>query len=303
MSRIRDALKRAAEERSVHAAGQATEDLIDNLGTEVSAEARPITQLPPAQSERATSELGGSTEFDSLVSKCVKTQFHIEPRYSVFANEKNDRGGAERFRTLRSRLFQIAAAEPLRTVLISSTVPQEGKTFVASNLAQSIVRQAGRKVLLIDSDLRASRLHHTLGTHGQPGLSDYLSGEADLTKVMQVGAERNLCFIPGGRVMPNPSELLNSERMKSMLKRTAELFDWVILDSPPVIAVHDASSLADLCDGMIFVVRAGYTDFELAQKAAAEFQEKRVLGVVLNRVNRKESYGEYYYGYPNEKAD
>ena len=136
----------------------------------------------------------------------------------------------------------------------------------------------------------------------EPGLSDYLKGDADLTKVLQVGKDGGLSFIPGGTQVANPSELLHGEGMKALLERMARMFDWVILDSPPAIAVHDASILADLCDGVLFVVRAGATDLTIAQKAAAEFQDEKLLGVVLNRVDKSESYGEYSYGYSGVKG-
>jgi len=157
-------------------------------------------------------------------------------------------------------------------------------------------------VLLIDGDLRASRLHLTLGASAKPGLSDYLCGEADEFKVVQTGQQPNLSLIAGGTEVPNPSELLHSNAMRSLLDRLTPLFDWVILDSPPAIAVHDASMLADICDGVLFVVRAGKTDFEVAQKAASEFGEERVLGVVLNRVEKSDGYP-YYYGYSTEKEE
>ena len=102
----------------------------------------------------------------------------------------------------------------LRRVAVTSSVPAEGKTFVAANLAQSIVRQPDRKVLLIDADLRASRLHHMLGAPRTPGLADYLRGEADEFKVVQKGSDAHLCFIPAGNEVSNPSELLLNDRMQ-----------------------------------------------------------------------------------------
>ena len=296
MSRIREALKRAAEERSAQTGGRA-EDFVDIL------EGAPASVASPV--EVGKFDLPPSTEFvnpdlNTLFAECRKVEWCFEPRFSVFADEGNHRAGAEKFRTLRSRLYQISATRPLRRVLLTSSVPQEGKTFVAANLAQSIIRQADRRVLLIDADLRASRLNLTLGTKNEPGLSDYLLGEAAITKVLQVGEERNLCFIPGGKLVSNPSELLHSQKMKSLLERMGQMFDWVIVDSPPAIAVHDASILADMCDGVLFVVRAGATDFEAAQKAAAEFSDSKLLGVILNRVAKRETYGEYYYGYSGD---
>lgn len=305
MSRIHEALKKAAQERSEQLSGRTSQDLLEVVG-------EPLGPLTPAGVELESPGKGntglsrggsGEVAFNRLVEQCRRVEWKIEPRFSVFANEANDRVGAERFRTLRSRLYQIAATQTLKRVLLTSSVPEEGKTFIASNLAQSIVRQPDRRVLIIDGDLRASRLHLMLGASNVPGLTDYLRGEMDESKVIQVGQEGNLCFIPGGKQVSNPSELLHSDRMKALLDKMTPLFDWIIVDSPPAIAVHDASILADMCDGVLFVVRAGSTDFELAQKAAAEFQEKSLLGVVLNRVEKLDTYGEYYYGYSSAKAD
>lgn len=297
MSRIREALKRAAEERSAQTGGR-TEDFVNIL------EGAPAPVATRADLGKL--DLQQSTEFvnpdlNTLFRECRTVRWHFEPRFSVFANEENHRSGAERFRTLRSRLYQISATRPLRRLLLTSSLPQEGKTFVAANLAQSIIRQADRRVLLVDADLRASRLNLTLGAMNEPGLSDYLLGEASITKVLQVGEERNLCFIPGGKLVSNPSELLHSERMKFLVDKMGQIFDWVILDSPPAIAVHDASILADMCDGVLFVVRAGATEFQTAQRAAAEFPNPKLLGVILNRVDKADAYGAYYYGYSGEK--
>ena len=303
MSRIHEALKKAAQERSERGAAQGSEDLIDFVETpRVSAPAAVLQTTEPkvGPSRKANVPLG---EFDRLVAKCRKVEWNTEPRYSVFADETVNRAGAEKFRTLRSRLYQIAAARPLKRILLTSSLPEEGKTFVAMNLSQSIMRQTDKKVLLIDADLRASRMHIALGAPGKPGLTDYLRGDLEEAGIVQVGQAGNLCFIPGGTSISNPSELLHSERMKGLLERLTPLFDWIVLDSPPAIAVHDASMLADMCDGVLFVVRAGATDFEMAQKAAVEFQEKNLLGVVLNRADKNETYGDYYYGYSKERNE
>lgn len=297
MSRIREALERAAKERSVDGSGQTSGDIIDILHAETPRGASVATEVQPRKNEPPRKVASVPADFDSLVSACRKVEWQLEPRFSVFAKDANDSAAAERFRTLRSRLFQISRVRPLRSLVLTSSVPEEGKTFVASNLAQSIIRQAGQKVLLADADLRFSRLHHTLGAQDEPGLSDYLKGDADLAEVLQVSKDGGLSFIPGGTQVANPSELLHGERMKALLESMARMFDWVILDSPPAIAVHDASILADMCDGVLFVVRAGATDFTLAQKAAAEFPDEKLLGVVLNRVDKSESCGEYHYGY------
>ena len=183
---------------------------------------------------------------------------------------------------------------------MTSSVPSEGKTTVAANLAHSIMCQPDRRVLLIDADLRCSGMHELLGAPGGPGLTDYLRGEAEKEAVIQNGLEGNLCFIPGGSEVSNPSELLLGDRMKKLLDLVTPIFDWIILDSPPALAVHDASSLADLCDGVLFVVKAGETNHQLAEKASAEFLKKNLLGVVLNSAEIDASYGDYYSGYATD---
>jgi capsular exopolysaccharide synthesis family protein len=214
----------------------------------------------------------------------------------VFTEGENHSVGKEVFRTLRTRLYHIRDSQPLRTLLITSALPGEGKTFVTSNLAQSIVRQRERRVLLIDGDLRLSRLNMPLGALPRPGLSDYLLGEADESMVLQRGEEENLFLIPGGKSVSNPTELLGNGRLETLLSRLAPAFDWVLLDSPPTIPVSDARIIAKLCDGVLMVVRSGSTPFDLAQKACQEFQEKPIVGVVLNQADYREHYGGYDYG-------
>jgi protein-tyrosine kinase len=301
MSRIHEALKKAATERSAQLTGKPTPELVELAGGSLVESVLPEQTPASRRTVLAEPEAQGTTTFERLIGKCRRTNWKIDSRFSVFAGEAPFPHGAEKFRTLRSRLHQIAATRPLKRVLVTSSVPEEGKTFVASNLAQSIIRQKDKKVLLIDADLRASRLHLTVGAAGTPGLTDYLRGDAEETQVIQVGNQDNLCFIPGGSGVSNPSELLHSDKMTKLLDQLTPIFDWIIIDSPPAIAVHDASILADMCDGVLFVVRAGKTDFEVAQKASGEFNEKSLLGVVLNRVEKSETYGEYYYGYQADK--
>jgi capsular exopolysaccharide synthesis family protein len=239
MSRIHEALKKAAQERHANLAGRSNGTSVDvtseGLASTVVAESLPVD----GKAELLTGRDRVVFRFEEFVKKCQHPAWRLEPGASVFAPDRADHVGAEKFRTLRSRLYQIAATRPLRKLLITSSLPEEGKTFTVANLAQSIVRQPERRVLLIDADLRASRLHRAFGAPEKPGLADYLRGDADEFQVMQVGPEGNLCLIPGGEDVTNPSELLHSDRMRQLLDRMAQVFDWVILDSPPALAVHD----------------------------------------------------------------
>jgi protein-tyrosine kinase len=294
MSRIHDALKKAAEERASQPAERPSQiflNVTEGISRSVPVRNGPDT-VPTNNNGNADSHY--FVRFEQLLKRCAHPKWTLDPRTSVFGGTDSRKIGAEPFRTLRSRLSQIADTRKLKRILITSSLPAEGKTFVAANLAQSIICQPDRRVLLIDGDLRASRLHVALGAPLAPGLTDYLRGEVDECHVIQSGPEENLCFIPGGNEVSNPSELLTSERMKHLLDVVTPMFDFVILDSPPATPVHDPSLLADLCDGVLFVVRAGVTDFKVAEKAVAEFRAKNLLGVVLNAAEKSASYGQYY---------
>src|SRR5271168_5319265 len=249
MSRIHEALKKAAEERSSKLAAGSATDLVD-VATDFGraplvepAHAAPVRQ--DFRSDANPSQFG----FEELVKNCVHLKWHPDPRTSVFHGADSKKVGAERFRTLRSRLYQIATAQQLKKVLVTSSIPAEGKTFVAANLANSIVRQNDRSVLLIDGDLRASRLHQALGAPSTPGLTDYLRGEPDGFPVIQKRSEGNLFFYPCGNPGFKPSELLLGERMKGLLDRVTPLFDWIILDSPPALPVHRSARMLASCTG------------------------------------------------------
>jgi capsular exopolysaccharide synthesis family protein len=245
----------------------------------------------------SASPTSGSLLLDELRQRCAKPVWNLDPESIVFCSEQSFSLCAEQFRTLRSRLYKMRQERPIRTLLVTSTVPNEGKTFVTLNLGQAIARQHERSVLLIDADLRASRLHVPLGAPSSPGLADFLRGETDEYSIIQADVRNNLFFIPAGRPVSNPAELLSKVQLKELLARLSPVFDWVILDAPPVLPVSDASVLAGLCDGVLFVVRAGSTAFDLSQMACQEFRGKNLVGVVLNRAEESEAYGAYpYYG-------
>jgi len=301
MSRIHEALKKAAEERAAKVATGVAEVIGEPKRAVPLGPGMVLPIPPPEPRATASSDPRATFSYEELLKRCVPQEWRLDPLNSVFLNSKPGEGGPERFRTLRSRLYKIASTRKLKRVLITSGVAAEGKTFVASNLAQSIVQQPELRVLLIDADLRSSRLHLLFGAQICPGLSDYLRGEADEYAVIQKGMSENLFLIPGGNLVSNPSELLLSDRMKQLLNAVTPVFDWIIIDSPPTLPVHDASVLAEMVDGVLFVIRAGSTDAEIVERTSAEFQGKNLLGVVLNQVEKSDSYGEQYQNYYGER--
>ncbi len=297
MSRIHDALKKAEQERA-----KGTQAGVEMAATDA------LEAAPLASGEENSQDAGlsATTAYqtaavaqpgpaESLTTASTQVEWKPDHRTMVFSNGFSGGAGAEEFRTLRSHLTQLREKQPLQTLLVTSALPGEGKTFVAANLAQSIVQQKGRRVLLLDADLRLPQLHVSLGAPANPGLADYLKGEADLSSIIQRGVPENLFFIPGGALVNNPVELISSGRLKTLLHRLSPLFDWIILDSPPSVPLSDASLLAENCDGVLLVVRAGVTPFDMAQRASHSFADKHLLGVVLNRVHPQSSYSAYYY--------
>jgi len=307
MSRIHEALKKAEQDRAVMLPVAAS--VLPAKPVEVEATAGNRSPVVSPDNHRKTTviapPLGDFLRFDDLIARCAHPRWHPDPNVNVFMSSELSVHGAEQFRTLRSRLYQLHGTQPLKTILITSSLPADGKTFLANNLAQAIVQQPDRRVLLIDADLRRSRLHVPLGAPTSPGLTEYLRGDADEMAVIQHGQEGNLFLIAGGNDVSDPSELLSNGRLKLLLDRLTPVFDWIIIDSPPCLPVADAIGLADLCDGVLLVVRAGSTPVEAAQKASQELQGRNVLGVVLNAVDKKHAYPHYYgqYGYSRDQIN
>ena len=219
-----------------------------------------------------------------------------------------ERGGAvEQFRSLRTRLFAFRDLNTLRSIMISSGLPREGKSFIAANLAISFARHKAGRVLLIDGDMRRSSLHTLLGAAQTPGLSDYLAGEAQPMQIMQrarlnpngsplFAGLGSITFIGGGTQGDKAADLSGSKRFQQLIERASSQFDWIIVDSSPVNLVTDGVNLAGACDAVLMVARGGVTKFEAAQRALAELKASKILGVVLNAVETPPS-ADGYYGY------
>jgi len=299
MSRIHEALKKAELERSAADRPGTPHISADQMLESVSARRAPVATLDPetaAPVESAPAQRAPLT-VELLRDRCSKPHWSPDSRTMLFFKNQDHLPGTEEFRTLRTRLYKIREKQPLRSLLITSALPAEGKSFVAANLSQVISRQHERRTLLIDADLRKSRLHVPLGAPHAPGLAEYLHGDLDEYGVIQQSPVHGLYFIPGGEPASNPAELLGNGRFQQLLGCAASVFDWVIIDSPPAIPVADASMLARLVDGVLFVVRAGFTPYDLAQKSCDEFRDKHLVGAVLNRMERSSGHSYYYHGY------
>ncbi len=290
MSRIYDALQRAERER--RAQGQAG----------VPETAEPFT-APGASDPLAVS----AVTLDGIALR------PWNPSMSSLPTLGDDGESIEQFHGLRSQIYQHRDQAPLKTILVSSGMPGEGKTFVAANLAMSLAHNRNHKVLLIDADLRRPVLHTILGAPIMPGLSDYLAGVAGVDDILQrnenprmveSGRVRNvpdLAFIPAGASGENFLELIANHRIEELIANLSPHFDWILIDSPPVLAFADAIDLARAADAVLLVARAATTPFNVAQRAQAAFSNSRILGFVLNAVKDAPRRGSYdYYGKPEE---
>jgi tyrosine-protein kinase Etk/Wzc len=209
---------------------------------------------------------------------------------------KPDSVPSESFRALRTRIqFSRPDRESLKSIVITSPAPQEGKTFVTINVAGSFA-QANNKVLLVDCDLRKPRLHRIFEATKEPGLMNYLIGEKTLEEITHQSELKNLSYITSGTIPPNPAEMLDSKQMDDFLALVRNKYDYIIIDSPPIIAVTDAEILAKKVDGAVLVVSSEITENQMMDRAMQLIQHDNttLIGTVLNNFDIRSAYGTYY---------
>ncbi|MBM7599935.1 capsular exopolysaccharide synthesis family protein [Virgibacillus halotolerans] len=206
---------------------------------------------------------------------------------------------SEQYRTVRTNLQFASVDEELRSILVTSAGPTDGKSMTTANLAV-VYAQQGKKVLLIDADLRKPTVHYTFRLDNLKGLSNVLVGESTLETATNNSEVDNLDIISSGPIPPNPSELLASKRMEQLLSDAKVTYDLIIFDTPPTLAVTDAQVLANIVDGSLLVIRSKQTELEAAIKAkeALEPAKAKLLGTVLND-REKDKSNNYYYYYGN----
>jgi tyrosine-protein kinase Etk/Wzc len=233
-------------------------------------------------SEKANKYLKGKeAQWFDLESKLLT---HHEPRSPI----------AESYRNIRTNIQYFDLSREMKTLLFTSSSPREGKSTTVSNLAITLAQQ-GQKVLLVDCDLRKPVLNHLFYQRREPGLTNVLMGQAGINTAIRRTKVDNLDLLPCGSIPPNPSELLSSERMKELLIRLQDGHDFILLDSPPILAVTDASILSTEISGVILVVRSGNTSPDMVEEARDRLDKvgARVIGVVMNDLDLERHYGKY----------
>src|SRR5262249_18647087 len=206
---------------------------------------------------------------------------------------------AECCRAIRTNLLFMSPDQPFKTMLVTSSGPQEGKSTAVASLGIAMA-QSGNRVLVVDTDMRRPRLHKAFGVANEVGVTSLLVSESSVDASLKSTEVPGLFVLPCGPIPPNPAELLHTQTFSELLKRLSAKFDRVILDSPPLAAVADAAILGTQVDGVVLVVKARHTPREMAIRGVRSLQDinAKIFGVVLNNVDLEDpKYGDYYYAY------
>ena len=322
MSKIYEALLRAEIDRiaaanspSDDSAGAPTHDeparpKLEPFSPFTTAPSIPVAEALAA-SKKEQSFASAESDFEAASALIPSSRWHLALQRLPSIQEKGN--AVEQFRSLRSRMYEFRSLNTLKTLLVSSGLPEEGKSFIAANLAISLARHKSSRVLLIDGDMRRGTLHKLLGAPCVPGLTEFLSGKASLPKVMQRAKPNDdgtplppgiglLHFIAKGGDAENAADLSGNARFGELIETVQSMYDWIIVDSSPVNLIADGINLARSCDGVLLVTRGGVTKFQVAQRALQELKASNVIGVVINAVHKPPSAAGYY-GYDAYEAN
>jgi capsular exopolysaccharide synthesis family protein len=299
MSRIFEALQRSESERS--GVATAPPALATELLQAVEREASALAPENFSESEVASPDFieNAFTENNFVhndLSQFQSLPVSLPPDSKLICLTAPESLGAEKFRFLGVRLRQLQNSRPLKKLLITSTIPEEGKSTVSANLATILARKQQPKILLLDGDLRRPSLSKQFGLAKLPGLSEWLHGAPRPIEHIYRLEGPNLWFLPAGHPPENPLELMQSGRLSRLMEQLTAWFDWIIIDSPPVLPLADTSVWARLADGILLVTREGTTKRRQLQAGLQALEESKVLGAVVNS-SASTDHTNYYYRY------
>jgi protein-tyrosine kinase len=301
MSRVHDALRRAEKTGEMAPpAVQAATETRSPVGT-LSA----TGTMNPVATPSLAATLDTGANLAGLLELVEEVPFRTATDSLLIDATRPHEAPMEEFRTLRTRLNHMQSLQPIHTVVVTSASPAEGKSLTAANLALAEAHLTGNTTLLADFDFRRPIVHTLFGVDRSPGITDYLLGKCELHQAMRKIAGTNLYIMPAGEAVINPLELLNLPAVKVMMDRLPELFNWIILDSPPLLFAADASLLGTLCHGTLLVVRIGHTTIDSVTRAMQSLCNNNVLGILVNGARRGELYSKYtyYHSYYTPKED
>jgi receptor protein-tyrosine kinase len=283
MSRVHDALRRAEQSGALSGAAA----------------------RPNGDTHAAVALQDPGPNLSGLLEQVQEIPFRVATDSLLIDASRPHEPPMEEFRTLRTRLNHMQTLQPIHSIVITSPSPAEGKSLSAANLALAQSHLAGNVTLLADFDFRRPIIHTLFGIDRSPGITDYLLGKVPLQQALRRVAGSNLYLLPAGAAVINPLELLNLREVKLLLDRLPSVFNWVILDSPPLLFAADANLLATLCHGTLLVVRIGHTTIDSVTRAMHSLCNNNVIGIVVNAARRGELYSKYtyYHSYYSPKEE
>jgi capsular exopolysaccharide synthesis family protein len=312
MSRIDEAMRRAAGAGAVEPPPeQSVEDLQpEETASEATALARepfpvePVERRPQRAPQAAPGDRGPGSYDTASPAEAPTPESTLFERLDARLTEKivvdhnMNPTSREQYRRLAAVLHDAHNTTGLRVIMVASAVAGEGKTLTASNLALTFSESYQKRVLLVDADLRRPSLHTVFRLDTALGLGDGLLSTGE-TKMLVRQVSPRLAVLPAGRPSSDPMAGLTSERMRRLLEEAKQSFDWVILDTPPVMLLPDAHLLASMVEGAVLVVRAGSTPHDMVKRSAEAIGRSKILGVVLNRADSSGRHDDHYqyYGY------
>jgi capsular exopolysaccharide synthesis family protein len=321
MSQIFDALLRSEVERSedTSAALSDATDLLRSAEHQVSSQwvssARPSNNAVPLEVPEAllrelpfrdADPFEAKPEFQFEDRPSIWSQFRTHTVYSppegrLVALSANVTATTEAFRLLGVRLRDLRQTRPLKKLLLTSTVPQEGKSTIAANLACTLAHKSGEKVLLLEGDVWRPSLSALFNFPDLPGIGEWLAGGHELTDIIYHLEGAGIWMLPAGKVPGTSLGLLQSQRLAALLDQLGGLFDWVIVDSPPILPLADVSIWTRIVDGILLVTRQGVTEKQQLERGIQALDPAKLLGALLN-CSKVSTYKSYYYN-PTASAE
>jgi capsular exopolysaccharide synthesis family protein len=328
MSRIFDALQRSEAERSGasgppvvdatellrHAERRAVSEFGDNVDPEFEVVAPekpekivvnkghlPLSNGASTQGKSAhapapvVAEASRPLERPAIFDQFQMLRVSVPAQGRLVSVSDKESAAAEAFRLLAVRLRHLRRDRPLKKVLITSTIPQEGKSMCSANLACSLALRAPQRTLLLEGDIRRPSLAPMFGLAPRAGLSEWVRGERELKDSICFLEGPGLWFMPAGSSSANPLELLQSAKLSRLMDQLSDLFDWIVIDSPPVLPLADTSVWSRLSDGTLLVLRQGVSEKRQLQRGVEAIEAQKLLGAVLNSSNSA-PHSDYYYG-------
>jgi len=251
---------------------------------------------PDAPAGMAThAEVPPSAALADLLGKVQTVPFSPAPDASLLDPSRPGEAPAEEFRSLRTRLNHIQSLQPIHSLVITSPSPAEGKSFTAANLAIAQAQLEGNFTLLADFDFRRPVIHTLFQQPRSPGITDYLQGKVPLEAIIRRLEGTNLFIMTAGEAVLNPLELLNLPEAKHLIDGLPSLFNWVIIDTPPLLFAADANLLSTMAHALLLVVRIGTTTIDSVTRAIGSLCQNNILGIVVNAAQKSELYSKYTY--------